>query len=236
MTGYLSFPILMDEQVIAAMARWPNVPAVYGWLSLTESGHWRLHPQGDALLQPDSPGEDITSPQILVFMGRNYASDDHGQWFFQNGPQRVYVRLDAAPFIAHTTTDTATGRLRLRTHTGQDIREISALYLDDTGRMYAATELGAALIAGRDLPSLLDALQLAGSQQGDLQQALLRCLETGASLTLASTDIQGFNSRDLALHYCPSDALEARLGFQRHPRPPAESGPAAGTPDSPISG
>src|SRR3546814_7173665 len=28
----------MDENVIAAMARWPDVPDVFGWLSLTERG------------------------------------------------------------------------------------------------------------------------------------------------------------------------------------------------------
>ncbi|MGB3277244.1 MAG: DUF2946 family protein, partial [Castellaniella sp.] len=30
----------MDDQVLAAMARWPNVPAVHGWLSLTARGQW----------------------------------------------------------------------------------------------------------------------------------------------------------------------------------------------------
>src|SRR5690606_10073287 len=70
----------MDSQVIAAMARWPDVPDVYGWLSLSSSGHWRLHPLGDAIVLPDSPGEAITSPQILAFLGRNYAADAQGQW------------------------------------------------------------------------------------------------------------------------------------------------------------
>src|SRR3546814_16941226 len=87
----------MDEQVSAAMARWPDVPDVYGWLSLSERGEWRLHPQGDALLPQHcapgaccSPGEAISSTTILQFMNRNYAVDDAGQWYFQNGQQRVY--------------------------------------------------------------------------------------------------------------------------------------------------
>src|SRR3546814_10640581 len=61
----------MDEQVIAAMARWPDVPDVYGWLSLSERGEWRLHPQGDALRPQHcapgaccSPGEAISSTPI----------------------------------------------------------------------------------------------------------------------------------------------------------------------------
>src|SRR3546814_9129311 len=99
----------MDENVIAAMALWPDVPDVFGWLSLTERGHGRLHPQGDALLPVGvagngcSPGQAITSPPILHFIDRNYAADTHGRWYFQNGPQRVYVRLDAAPYILHTS-------------------------------------------------------------------------------------------------------------------------------------
>lgn len=152
----------MDSQVTAAMAKWPDVPAVYGWLSLAESGQWRLHPAGDALQQPRSPGEPITSPQILAFIDRNYAADEHGQWYFQNGPQRVYLRLDAAPFIVQTVLDPASGRLRLRTHTGLDIRRLTALYLDEHGRLYAATDRGAALVAGRDIPALLDALTVTG--------------------------------------------------------------------------
>src|SRR5690554_6541585 len=162
------FPTLMDEQVIAAMARWPDVPAVYGWLSLSEAGLWRLHPKGDALQHPEAPGEEITSPQILAFMNLNYTSDALGQWYFQNGPQRVYVRLDAAPFVVHTTTDTRSGRLNLRTHTGLDIGEVRALHLDENGRLFADTDRGAALIKGRDLPALLDSLQPAASATASL--------------------------------------------------------------------
>ena len=32
----------MDETVIRAMAKWPDVPAVWGWLSLDRRGVWKL--------------------------------------------------------------------------------------------------------------------------------------------------------------------------------------------------
>lgn len=232
----------MDKQVIAAMARWPDVPAVYGWLSLTESGQWRLHPDGGALQDPTARGEEITSPQILAFMNRNYSADELGQWYFQNGPQRVYVRLDAAPFIAHTTIDAASGRLKLRTHTGLDIREVRALHLDETGRLYARTDRGAVLIAGRDLPGLLDALQAAPANDSqkpqeaagppgaatsplpdggtDAHDALARCLDTGATILLQSRKVQGFPATPVLLHRGSRDALEATLCFRRLPLPP----------------
>ena len=227
----------MDEQVIAAMARWPDVPAVFGWLSLTETGHWRLHPQGDALQESAGPGEEITSPQILAFMNRNYAADELGQWYFQNGPQRVYVRLDAAPYIAHTTTEASSGRFMLRTHTGLDIRELLALYLTPTGHLYAATDRGAALIAGRDLPAFLDALQThtsaSGAKEEDVNEALSRCLEKQETVALRSGVIAGFPEGAVELHHCAVGQLENRMGFRRRPqanesvagpnKPPAEA-------------
>lgn len=199
----------MDAQVIAAMARWPDVLAVHGWLSLTEAGQWRLHPDGNAVRRPASPGEAITSPQILAFIDRNYAADPLGQWYFQNGPQRVYVRLDAAPFVARTTTDPTSGRLMLRTHTGLDIRQVEALYLDDAGRLYAATDHGPCLIAGRDLPALLDALR------PEDHAALNHCLETGVTTMVCAAGIQGFPDATLPLHQRSGAALENALGFRR---------------------
>jgi len=148
----------MDKTVLDAMARWPDVPAVYGWLSLSERGLWRLHPAGDALTRPDSQGEEISSPPILQFIGRNYSADADGQWFFQNGPQRVYVRLDAAPFILHTTAE-PDGRLALRTHNDLAAGEATLWLLADDGRLYARTEQGPGLIQGRDLEGVLSQLQ-----------------------------------------------------------------------------
>ncbi len=149
----------MDSTVIAAMARWPNVPDVYGWLSLSQQGHWRLHPQGDAISHPDHPGTSISSPQILQFINNNYSHDAAGLWYFQNGPQRVYVRLDAAPFIFHTTGElSSTGVPQLRSHNGLDAGRVQWWLLGSDGMLYANTELGPGLIAGRDLHAILQAL------------------------------------------------------------------------------
>lgn len=140
----------MDKSVIDAVARWPNVPAVFGWLSLTARGQWRLHPDGQA--QTGGPGEPISNGQILAFIGRNYASDGQGRWFFQNGPQRVYVRLDAAPWILFV--DDATEQLS--THTGRVVKHISHLWVNETGQVFIETEHGIGLIADRDLARFLD--------------------------------------------------------------------------------
>jgi hypothetical protein len=143
----------MDQSVLDAVQRWPNVPAVYGWLSLSARGDWRLHPLGDA--QSGGPGEGISNPQILGFMGRNYASEPHGEWFFQNGPQRVYVRLDAAPYIVHVEPNTSA----LKTHNGRVVEHVFGWFVDEYGQLYAQTDLGAARIDDRDLGLLAEILQ-----------------------------------------------------------------------------
>ncbi|ALM84621.1 DUF2946 family protein [Bordetella sp. N] len=144
----------MDDDVLAAIQRWPNVPAVSGWLSLDDRGRWRLHPNGDA--DAGGPGEGITSPAILAFINRNYARDDAGRWFFQNGPQRVYVRVDAAPYILRVAADGA----GLQTHTGLPVNRVAAWWLDEDGRLYADTDAGPSMLDGRDMLRVLDALAL----------------------------------------------------------------------------
>ena len=145
----------MDDDVKAALVRWPNVPAVAGWLSLDGRGRWHLHPQGDAA--GGGPGESITNTQILAFIERNYEHDDQGRWYFQNGPQRVYVRIDAAPYILRGAERGA----GLHTHTRREIQAIRAWWLDETGLLYASTDAGPGVIEDRDLAGVIDTLTLA---------------------------------------------------------------------------
>ena len=42
----------------------------------------------------------ITHKGLTDFISRNYACDSLGRYFFQNGPQRVFVTLDATPWVA----------------------------------------------------------------------------------------------------------------------------------------
>lgn len=143
----------MDQSVLDAVKRWPDVPAVYGWLSLTARGEWKLHPLGDA--QAGGLGQGISNIQILGFMDRNYADQPDGAWFFQNGPQRVYVRLDAAPLIVHIDPTLHT----LTTHYGTTVQQVLHWYCDETGQLYAKTDCGPARIDDRDLQILAEVLR-----------------------------------------------------------------------------
>lgn len=142
-----TYPGPMDDQVVKALKKWPDVPHIYGYLSLSEQGVWHIHPDGQAIEQPDSKGLALQKNSITTFINRNYATDQAGCWYFQNGPQRVYVRLDAAPFIVHTAGDNKS----LCTHTGQAVKRIFSWYLSHDDRLYLSTDVGPAMLQGRDL-------------------------------------------------------------------------------------
>src|SRR4029450_12811758 len=105
----------MDDIVKQALAKWPNVPHCYGWLGLDARGNWYLR---DDRTQAEGPfaearGSMLQHDKLIAFIGRNYDHDERGQWFFQNGPQRVYVELDAAPWVWRVGDDFA-----VHSHTG----------------------------------------------------------------------------------------------------------------------
>ena len=91
----------MDDIVKAALAKWPNVPHCHGWLGLDARGQWymrddRCQRSGPFALEPGehataSKGSLLRHDKLIDFIHRNCAADDAGQWFFQNGPQRVYL-------------------------------------------------------------------------------------------------------------------------------------------------
>lgn len=148
----------MDEQVLRAMARWPNVPAVCGWLRLDRRGRWLLIDRGrpDFDAARDGGGSPITSPPIIDFIGRNYAGDEQGRWYWQNGPQRVYVDLDSAPLILRVLDgdSQAIAAQRFVTHTGFGVQRIDAGWIGPDGEILLRTDLGPAVVHDLDAPLL----------------------------------------------------------------------------------
>lgn len=144
----------MDESVLRAMARWPQVPAVHGWLILDRRARWMLVDRGqpgfdEALHGAGSP---ITNPAIIAFIGRNYVAPAGEPCYWQNGPQRVFVDLQAAPFILRVTGESAP--LGLMTHTGQAVQRIDRVLTDAKGMLWLVTDVGVASLDDRDLARL----------------------------------------------------------------------------------
>ncbi len=166
-----------DDFIQASLDKWPNVPTLYGWLSLTRDGQWRLHPKTHILnvdTHKQEAGESISSPGLIRFLNQYYFVDEDGAWFFQNGPQRVYVALSAAPWILHLDTDNSA---RLITHTVQTIERIDTWYFDEEGLLYAQTDKGFALIHRRDINALITYLEITEAQLEGLFEQITQLQE-----------------------------------------------------------
>jgi Protein of unknown function (DUF2946) len=139
----------MDEIVKAAMAKWPQVPHCYGWLALDARGNWYMRDDRTQAAGPfpQVKGSRIQHDKLLAFIERNYASDERGAWYFQNGPQRVYVQLEAAPYVWRVTDGPD---WPLHSHTGLTAHFKSA-WLCEAGRLYLDTDIGFGLVHTMDM-------------------------------------------------------------------------------------
>ncbi|WP_369050457.1 DUF2946 family protein [Burkholderia gladioli] len=145
----------MDEIVRQALAKWPNVPHCAGWLLLDRRGDWRM--RDEATQAAGTPGTAIRHAALIAFIARNYERDEAGQWFFQNGPQRVYVELAYTPWIVRLSTDEH-GVPNLTDQTGQAFEPAGA-WLDDQGGVLfsdASTPARVAALHDHDLGLFAD--------------------------------------------------------------------------------
>lgn len=141
----------MDEIVRQAMAKWPNVPHCRGWLALDARGAFRM--RDEAAQAANAAGDVIRHPALLSFIYRNYSHDEHGAWYFQNGPQRVYVELEDTPLVWRVGADQG-----VTSHTGQ-AAQVRACVLDENGRVYLDTDLGFGLVHSLDMHQAADAIE-----------------------------------------------------------------------------
>lgn len=141
----------MDDIVKQAMAKWPNVPDCYGWLGLDGRGDWYLRDDAAqaagafASGAPASKGSRLQHEKLIEFIQRNYAADDTGRWYFQNGPQRVYVELQHTPWVWRLSPAG-----QIMSHTGLTVAA-TASYLDEAGHLYLHTPLGFGLVHTADM-------------------------------------------------------------------------------------
>jgi Protein of unknown function (DUF2946) len=123
-----------DDEVVRAMAKWPDVPQCFGWLSLDVRGRWRLK------------NELIQHTRAQAFLSRHYRADERGRWYVQNGPQQVFVALDYTPWIYRWQPQQL-----FTTHTGLNTHDVRSAYLDDDGNLLLLTALGVGMLDDRDL-------------------------------------------------------------------------------------
>jgi hypothetical protein len=187
----------MDDIVKQALAKWPNVPHCYGWLNLDARGNWRM--RDERAQHFNLPGDKLANPALVGFIVRNYDRDERGCWYFQNGPQRVYVNVEAAPYIAHT--DPVHGYVL---HTGAALGTIDEAWLTDDGHLVLRSGDIVAQLDDRDMAQAIEQLEPAGDE------ALTAWLDGAEiALKLGTVPLQHLNTAD----------MPAKFHYQRTPNP-----------------
>jgi hypothetical protein len=168
----------MDEIVKAALKKWPTVPHCHGWLALDARGDWYMR---DERIQRAGPfprvkGSRIEHAKLKAFIERNYEADAAGCWYFQNGPQRVYVQLEAAPWVWRLQWPQAPGAPAptVTSHSGREA-QVRSSWLDAEGRLYLDCDIGFGIVHSQDM---LDAAQAV--EQGLWQPQPLAAAEAPA--------------------------------------------------------
>jgi len=155
----------MDDIVRQAIAKWPHVPNCFGWLGLDARGNWYMRDDQVQAMGPfsgpgsapagASKGSLLKHDKLVDFIQRNYESDAQGQWFFQNGPQRVYVELEATPLVWRVD---GPPDFVVTAHTGQRAR-VQRCVVDEHGRVYLETDAGFGLVHTLDMTHAADAIE-----------------------------------------------------------------------------
>ena len=202
----------MDDIVRQAIAKWPRVPHCFGWLGLDARGRWYLR---DAAAQalgafgsgvPGARGAVLRHDKLIDFIGRNYEADEQGQWFFQNGPQRVYVNLEATPYIARS--DPQHGFVL---QTGAPLEQIEQVYWCDNGMLILRQGDVVAQVDDRDMAHVLPSLRVDGQVASD--EALLAWLEKGQGNLMLLHD-----GKEIAVQPLAYASVPPTFGFQRAPQ------------------
>ena len=211
----------MDDLVKQALAKWPNVPDCTGWLLLDARGRWRI---GDATAGTRQP---ITHSAMNAFISRNYVAADRC-WYFQNGPQRVFVELEYTPFVWRLVPLYA-GTWDLVAHTGESCVP-RAVWLDDAGRFLieaksAGGEHRVGVVHDHDTALIADLLRDDGGAALD-DEAMARLTSkhddvaadaVAAVAKLHWVTVSSTVALELPLHRIASAAVPSRFGFE--PRP-----------------
>lgn len=149
----------MDDIVKQAMRKWPNVPHCFDWLGLDTRGNWYMRDdqaQAAGAFSSGAPGAKgslLQHRKLIEFIGRNYAPDTAGRWFFQNGPQRVYVELEATPWVWRISNG-------FEVHDQNGTRTIvNQALVDENGWLYLQTSTGFGLVHTQDVCHAADAIE-----------------------------------------------------------------------------
>ncbi|MBC3831621.1 DUF2946 family protein [Undibacterium amnicola] len=201
----------MDDIVAAAMAKWPNVPHCYGWLALDARGNWRMRDERAQAL--NLAGDIIRNPTLQGFINRNYLCDGNGNWYFQNGPQKVYVDLAATPYIAQILPDN-----QWRLHTGQIMPAATRVWILDDGNIVCLADQFLSQLDDRDIALFLETLT--ENQLPLSETRLLEFMEASAEAVSEFTISARIRDQEVRLEKSDLISLMLEVAYCQQPRLP----------------
>ena len=131
----------MDEIVARSLAKWPNVPAVYGWLELDRRGNWLIKGEriGNLALR------EFIAPQLRRRRARPLVL-----------PERPAAGLRQARL--HAVRDALRRRARCSTTAAAPVEALET-FLDDEGSVLIRGGHGIGLLDDRDLERYADSAE-----------------------------------------------------------------------------
>lgn len=214
----------MDDAVVQSLIKWPAVPTCCGWLALDRRGVWRM--RDDYAQTHRLPGDPIKHAALNAFISRNYACDTEGRYFFQNGPQRVFVDLEATPWVVRMmpTTD-ANYPWEMKTQCDSILNPSGAL-LDESGHIYIEGTLIQTVYQSKDTelrsgtePNFVTTERPSIALLHDHDLELFSSLTTLHESTCSIAGVWHWDGNTLALEPIRMTELAQRFQFQTHPRP-----------------
>ena len=187
--------------------KWPNVPDVYNWLMLDERGDWRIKE------------EKISHKGLIDVINAHYQADDKGRWFFQNGPQRVFVTLAYTPYVLSVAShDSIT---YFKTQTNVIIKSVDRLWIDNKDRLLVSWKNGIGLVSDRDLPLLADKLTYEAEPFDRMDSTELDLIKQRTPSRSKTSLTLTMNQKTYDILFINAIEVSQLFGFDSNPIPPS---------------
>lgn len=207
----------MDEYVVRSLVKWPSVANCFGWLALDRRGAWRM--RDDYAQAHELPGDVIQHKALNAFIARNYASDTEGRYFFQNGPQRVYVNLDATPWVVRMIpTGNGEDPWQFQTQCDSLLAPTTA-FMDEVGRVLIEGNLTQTICTEPATNQFTEIERLSIALLHDHDIELFSDLASLGTSVCALEGTWFWQGRKLKLEPITAVEIQSRFRFQAYPRP-----------------
>jgi hypothetical protein len=161
------------------------------------------------------PGDVIKHAALNALIARNYASDAEGRYFFQNGPQRVYINLDATPWVVRMMPTSNTEHPWQFQTQCESLLRPTAAFMDEAGHVLIEGMLTQTTWSTANQFREIERLSIALLHDHDIE--IFSGLTSLGNTACALEGSWRWHGHDLKLEPIASTELARRFQFQSHP-------------------